>query len=302
VSLVREVITVEPLGEECPACGKLTKSVEYSYEYRGRVSRIFQCNLCTGMFASPIPLPMADDRQMETVDDAELFNNSLLKGLHEKFIIEREIKQTRKLLGKKQFSVLDVGCGTGWTSSIWARHGADVTGLEPSAPRARIARERHGFTVIESFVEGLDTNLKFDVIIIRHVLEHLKNPLQVITDLRVHLADKGLLLVIVPNIDCIGKILFREHWTWVLPFHCHFFTPSSLKALLTRAGLTVAKSYQTPSPLWYPESFLRSTGLEGKIGAIYRRLSIAALLPFAPVVALGYMAGKSDNITMFARK
>jgi 2-polyprenyl-3-methyl-5-hydroxy-6-metoxy-1,4-benzoquinol methylase len=295
-------MTIEPFGEECPACGNLSKSVEYKYEYHGRVSRIFKCYSCTGLFASPIPLPVADDRQMETVDDADLFNNSLLKGLHEKLIIEREIKHSRKLLDKEKFSVLDVGCGTGWTSSIWARHGADVTGLEPSPPRARIARERHGFTVIESHVEGLDTSLKFDVIIIRHVLEHLENPLQVITNLRPHLEENGLLLVIVPNIDCIGRIFFREHWTWVLPFHCHFFTPQSLRALLTRAGLKVAKSYQTPSPLWYSESFFRFTGMEGKIEAIYKRLSIAALLPFAPVVALGSITGKSDNITMFARK
>jgi protoporphyrinogen oxidase/SAM-dependent methyltransferase len=177
------------------------------------------------MFASPIPLPEADERQMASVDDAELFNNSLLKGLHEKLIIEREIRHAHQLLGTERFTVLDVGCGTGWTSSVWARHGAEVTGLEPSASRARIARERHGFTVIESFVEGLATDLLFDVVIIRHVLEHLEHPLQVITSLRAHLKENGLLLVIVPNIYCIGTLLFREHWTWVLPYHCHFFTP-----------------------------------------------------------------------------
>lgn len=302
MALVRQRETVASRGVECPACGRFTRTVDYRYDYQGRVSRIFSCPGCTGMFASPIPLPEADERQMESVDDAELFNNPLLKGLHEKLIIEREIRHAQKLLGTKRFTVLDVGCGTGWTSSIWARHGAEVTGLEPSAPRARIARERHGFTVIESFVEGLATDLLFDVVIIRHVLEHLEHPLQVITSLRAHLKENGLLLVIVPNIDCIGTLLFREHWTWVLPYHCHFFTPPSLKALLTRAGLTVEKSYQTPSPLWYPESFLRYVSLGGKIAELYRRLSITTLLPFAPLVGLGALIGKSDNITMFARK
>lgn len=279
-----------------------TRLVEYWFIHQGRRSNIFLCKSCNDMFALPIPLPEVDERQMETVDDAELFNNPLLKWLHEKLIIEREIRYTRTLLGKDRFSVLDVGCGTGWTSGVWARHGVDVTGLEPSASRARIARERSGITVIESFVEGLETNQIFDVVIIRHVLEHLENPFQVIQQIKAHLVDNGILLLIVPNIDCLGKILFKEHWTWVLPVHCHFFTPSSLSALLSRSGLSVVKGYQTPSPLWYPESFLRFAGLQGRIADLYRRLSIATLLPFAPLVAIGALIGKSDNITVFSRK
>lgn len=299
IRLQEEIVSQEV---NCPACGRLAKASEYQYDYRGNVTRIFRCAACTGMFAYPIPISEVDERQMESVDDAELFNNSLLKKLHEQLIIKREIRAVVKLLGRERFTVLDVGCGTGWTSSIWARHGAVVTGLEPSAARAEIARSRHGFTVFQTFVEGLATDSKFDVIIIRHVLEHLGDPLQVLAQLRSHLNDNGLLLVIVPNIDCIGRILFQEYWTWVLPYHCHFFTPLSLKTLLARAGLAVVKNYQTPSPLWYPESFLRCIGREGMIAKFYQRLSLAMMIPFAPLVVLGSLIGKSDNITMFARK
>lgn len=79
-------------------------------------------------------------------------------------------------------------------------------------------------------------------------------------------------------------------------------SPPSLKALLNRDGLTVEKSYKTQFPLWYPDSFLRYAGLGGKIAELSRRLIIATLLPFAPLVGLGALIGKSDSITLFARK
>lgn len=83
---------------------------------------------------------------------------------------------------------------------------------------------------------------------------------------------------------------------------CHFFTSPSLKALFSRAGLIVENNCKTSSPLWYPESFLRYAGLGGEISELYRRLSTATLLPFAPLVGLVALFGNCDKITMIVWK
>lgn len=81
-----------------------------------------------------------------------------------------------------------------------------------------------------------------------------------------------------------------------------FFNPRSLQGIVEKAGFCVEKIYQTPSPLWYPASFLNV--LPGSFELrrrFYSKLSLWALIPFAPIVATGYLTGFSDNITLVAR-
>ena len=57
----------------------------------------------------------------------------------------------------------------------------------------------------------------------------------------------------------------------------------------------VVKSYQTPSPLWYPESFTRKFPRLEKM----LKLTPLTMLLFAPLVGLGYLSGNSDNIMLY---
>ncbi len=233
---------------------------------------------------------------MESIGDAELFHSDLFQALHKILIIAPEISRVQKLLGRTDYSMLDVGCGTGWISKIWADSGAHVTGLEPSAARAAVARKR-GIRVLSCYAEDLDDDERYDLIVIRHVVEHLENPKNLLSSFVSRLNPGGLLLVVVPNIDCIGRKIFDSDWTWVLPWHCNFFNPRSLKYLLEGCGYNVAKSWQTPSPLWYPESFALKYP---RIGAMLK-ISPLTMLLFAPLVGLGYISGFSDNLTIIAK-
>lgn len=254
------------------------------------------------MYLHPLLLAERDDRQMESVNDAELFNSPVLQRLHKLLIVDREIKAVRRLLGTRNFSLLDVGCGTGWITALWRDQGADVTGLEPSQNRRRIACDQRGLRVLDCFVEDLGQKETFDVVTIRHVIEHLENPSVILDQIRARLRADGLLIVVVPNIDCLGRFLFDTRWSWILPWHCLYFNPHSLKMLVEQAGFQVEKIYQTPSPLWYPESLARVISERGELTQrLYAKLNIFSLLPFAPLVAAGYVTGFSDNITLIAR-
>lgn len=288
-------------GVICPGCGALAHTVKYEYVVGDARSSIYSCGGCDLMFLSPLVLADLDNRQMDAVDDAELFNNALLKNLHESFIIKKEIRKVRRKLGDGSLSLLDIGCGTGWTTSIWKKGGFDVTGVEPSQQRGDYARKKYGIRIISGYVEDVPLGEKFDVIVIRHVLEHFESPYPVLRSIRNLLNKNGLLVVIVPNLNCIGRYLFNTNWTWVLPWHCNFFNPRSLRHILSRSGFKVLNCYQTPSPLWYPESFLRAFSQFNLISKAYHKLSIVFFVPFAPLIALGYIAGFSENLTIIAK-
>jgi len=284
-------------AEICPSCELQTVNVNYRYSYSGGKSFVYRCDNCSLEFLRPLALAEINERRMESITDAEMFDRTLLKNLHRRFIIQPEINMVRMLLGRRDFNMLDVGCGTGWISRIWADSGASVTGLEPSDNRAAIARKR-GLRVLQCYVEDLDIDERFDLIVARHVIEHIENPRVMLKNLASRLSNDGLLLLVVPNIDCIGRKVFDADWNWVLPWHCSFFSPHSLLHLLNSCGFHAEKLYQTPSPLYYPRSFFRRYPKSGKF---FGNSSLYAMSVFIPLIVIGYLTGCCDNISVFAR-
>jgi SAM-dependent methyltransferase len=238
---------------------------------------------------------------MDSVSDAELFNHSFLKSLHEKLIIGKEISSVKKVQGGRAGALLDIGCGTGWTTELWKNAGYSVSGLEPSPARAEMA-ERRGVRILGGYLEEYTGEELFDVIVLRHVVEHFGEPYEALSRVRGMLRSGGVLVLVVPNIDCIGRFLFQERWSWILPWHCNFFNPKSARTIVERAGLAIEKCYQTPSPLWYPESMARSFPNSRLVRKLFGSRGILPLVLCAPIVLAGFLTGRNDNLTLLARR
>ena len=111
---------------------------------------------------------------------------------------------------------------------------------------------KYGLEVFTVHIEDFQPKQEFDVITMRHILEHIENSLTVLDKLRSILSDYGVLLVTLPNINFIGRYVFQELWEWILPWHLHFYQPQTILRLLERSGFESLRIYQTPSPFWYP--------------------------------------------------
>ena len=284
----------------CPACGSLVHTVQYAYRRDGRESHFYDCAACTFLFARPVLLGELTSRQMDGIDNAEMFNSRLMKQLYVHLFIKREIAKIKKHLPKPQPTLLDIGCGAGWTTRIYADHGFQVTGLEPSAARARHARETYGLTIIEDYLENLEVAARYDVIVFRHVIEHFADPVALIREARRLLAPGGVMLFVVPNINCLGRYLFDTAWAWILPWHCNFFTPKSLRTLLEGEGFECLAYYQTPSPLYFPGAFARKFN-NPLTRWLVTRHKVAAMLATSPLAVAGSMLGMGDNLNAVVR-
>jgi 2-polyprenyl-3-methyl-5-hydroxy-6-metoxy-1,4-benzoquinol methylase len=252
------------------------------------------------LFARPFVIPEITQRQMDTVEDAELFT-PIYKKLHKTFVLKKEINEVRRICGRGTLSLLDVGCGTGWTTNYWQTHDFKVTGIEPSEVRGNLANQRYGFRVIPKYIEHAELDEKYDVAILRHVIEHFEHPFDVVNQVSESLHSKGLIIIVVPNIDCIGRYIFGTSWPWVIEWHCSFFNPLSIKYILNRAGFEVRKMYQTPSPLYYPQGFAGKFP-SSFISKCLQKPGIFPLTFSLPFMMAGLLAGRSDNITVIAQK
>ena len=104
------------------------------------------------------------------------------------------------------------------------------TMLELSA-LGRSIGEKSGIRSV-SKLEELE-NAKFDVILCRHVLEHVDSPLTILNDLRNHLTPKGRLILVLP-VEGNGDLPVQNE----IDFHLYLWNPRTISNLAKRAGFS----------------------------------------------------------------
>jgi 2-polyprenyl-6-hydroxyphenyl methylase/3-demethylubiquinone-9 3-methyltransferase len=120
-------------------------------------------------------------------------------------VIESEIlKKQSNTLNKKDIKILDIGCGGGLVSEPLAEYGFDITGIDALEQNIKKAiqhadkKELNNVKYKQSLPEELDDK-KFDAILILELLEHVKNPENIIKIASQKLKQGGLLFISTIN-------------------------------------------------------------------------------------------------------
>lgn len=138
---------------------------------------------------------------------------------------------------------LDIGCGNGALLARLAELGWETWGIEPDEDAAAAAERAVGLP--GRIMRGLAEDASypacfFDLVTLTHSLEHLDEPLLVLTRVRQWLRPGGLLRVRVPNAASLEARLFGRFWHGLdVPRHRHHFSPATLTLLLTQSGFVV---------------------------------------------------------------
>ncbi len=149
--------------------------------------------------------------------------------------------------GLQNKDLVEIGCGAGDFLRLLCRLGANRgVGIDPSHAGLEEDLEGGGSLriVAEPYTEAW-ADQPADLVVSRHVLEHLHEPLKLLGTLR-HVAEARPELLVffeVPN----ALYTLREGGIWdVIYEHCSYFTPPSLAAAFDRAGFlaeTVDETY-----------------------------------------------------------
>lgn len=139
--------------------------------------------------------------------------------------------------------LLDVGCGTGDFLFDMRDAGWDVYGLEPYQKAANIARKR-GIPVLGDTIEKSDLAASsLDAITSRHVIEHVDDPALFFRKSLNALKPGGKLVVLTPNTESRGHLLFKGAWIHLdPPRHFHLFSIGAIRRAAVAAGFDVVSS------------------------------------------------------------
>lgn len=215
-----------------------------------------------------------------------------------------EMRPLRPFL-KPGAPVLEVGCGTGsFLNLIRERFGADVVGIERSPEAAKLARAR-GVRVVDGTL--LDARLPdrgFDAVIMRHVLEHVPDPRDVLAETRRILGTRGALLLTIPVTGGWDHRAFGPSWEgYEIPEHLWLFPRAALMRLLDETGFSVESGRDAPVPNSWIKGARRRLQRRGSQRAA-RAVSLrnpVALLAASPLGLASALARRSSRLTLLAR-
>jgi len=139
--------------------------------------------------------------------------------------------------------LLDVGCGTGDFLVACKNNGWIINGVEPNLNAKKIisSKLQDGEIIYADLFEL--NNEQFDVITLWHVLEHVPNLQDYISELIKLLKPNGVLIVAVPNFKSYDANYYNEFWAaFDVPRHLWHFSKKSIELLFSKQGMIVSKT------------------------------------------------------------
>lgn len=218
----------------CPICRGTTRRTlftrrDYTHGVSDYEFPVVKCSECGFVFVSPRPNSKAIHRfyppEFYTVDLSP-----------EQVLADRKASldaRVAMLEGLSPGRILDIGCSRGeflhrMREREWDPYGIDFSETPPNMFNLPVF---NGDVERAPYEPG-----SFDVVTLWAVLEHVHDPIDMLTHVRRFLKKSGRAFVLVPNFNSIpGRFMRHDD----VPRHLMMFTPRTLKEAARRAGLKV---------------------------------------------------------------
>jgi SAM-dependent methyltransferase len=184
------------------------------------------------------------------------------QGHHKAFAYKKWDKNFKYLNQTRNhpLRLLDIGCGTGGflehaQNGEFELYGFDASKAQSEYARKRFPNVRYARSCSEYLVEHGDRKLQFDVITLWDVIEHIRNPLDYLREMRGVIRPGGLVYISTPNglaklwklklykLFSIEIDLRGEFMPWE---HVFYYSPRSLEYLLRKSGFKMLKLGAVP--------------------------------------------------------
>jgi 2-polyprenyl-3-methyl-5-hydroxy-6-metoxy-1,4-benzoquinol methylase len=144
-------------------------------------------------------------------------------------------------------NVLDIGCSGGdflstFSSDSWNKFGIDLTD-----DALKLAEKNHSIKTFKGKIWETDVGQDYDLVMMRGVIEHFKNPIPAMKKAVDILKPGGLIYITAtPAGDAFAFNVYRNKWRLFTPLeHIHFFSAKHLNKLFKDFG---AESLATHYP------------------------------------------------------
>jgi len=295
----------------CEVCGR----EDFKFIIRQDKYKIFRCKNCCLVFSHPIPSEEELDEFYQNFSYNE-FESMFAKENEQiaEYVMQGQLNLLRRLgadISGGRF--LDIGCGNGYYLYGAKAAGFEAFGVEKDKSSAESAEANYGVKIFSRDLEdcGFPDEF-FDIIKMRHVIEHLRYPNEYLREVYRILKRGGVLIVETPNtgsLETIPRLYFldafkklkiympqlslrrklflslRREWKFTdPPRHLYGFSKANMERLLSANGFLCLKT-QTAAmgdKLYFPISdgfrnFLRNNEKEAR-KRLYKKSKVRYIL------------------------
>ncbi len=148
------------------------------------------------------------------------------------------IYETIKTINKENSKILEIGSGLGYTTFAINKSGYDCVGIDISKEAIEKARHAFGDNYRNISLFELKEEVRYDLVIMTELLEHVVNPKDFISKCREILKKDGKILITTPN-----KNFYPTKTIWLgdlPPVHLWFYTEQALKNIASQLNLKIS--------------------------------------------------------------
>lgn len=284
-------------GRPCIVCGNWDQSRRHSR----RFSWLRRCTSCGLQFADPQP----SDEELADIYRADYYEgfgcrdgagepyHQMMRGRADRLLAAAALTFP---LGR----LLDVGSGLGNLLDVAQERGWNVQGVEPNAYAVDSADQRLPGATFCGGVEGFEAALgSFDLITCLDVIEHLRQPDEVLQRFHEWLRPGGGVVISTPDVGSLSARLMGSRWPHYHRDHLWYFNRRSLIAVVERAGFQVIECGRAKKA--FTLQYLLSILSQPEQAPVIRRTAAVALR-LAPGWIARRMFTLREGLFLMARK
>lgn len=214
----------------------------------------FRCNACDALSIDPVPASRLGEIYPANYYSFATQRPGIVYRVKD-WLDRRWFRGIIRDIPGASLSALDVGGGTGQQLATLKAADARVsrTVIVDLDDKAEAVARASGHEYVRARIEDASLRGPFDVILLLNLIEHVQDPLAVLTKVRALLSPRGVVLIKTPNYDSLDARLFR-HRNWGgyhCPRHWVIFSQPSFKRLVENSGLRVQRwQYTQGAPFW----------------------------------------------------
>ncbi|MBN2383735.1 methyltransferase domain-containing protein [bacterium] len=271
---------------DCILCQQMNSRTLPYFHHESPIGNLelHQCRTCGLIYQNP-RLP---ERMLDRLYDQDYFEHGEFGGKDKtrSYFNPREQKDLlrfyQRVLSRiarikpTPATLLEIGCAGGHFLLQARQLGYSVHGIEISEYASEQARSRYGLDVLTGTLETTAMPEKScDIIYLKDVLEHVRNPLTFLEECRRILKPDGLIVILVPSYinspimrlyitiwnrsPRLRALIWSNRGKFLLdkPFHLFEFTEKTLSMIVVKAGYSIlsVENYTRP-PLYSHQGFL----------------------------------------------
>lgn len=224
---------------------------------------VYQCDECSLYFINS-----PTDEEINSLYKNEYHNNiknKLFETAKSKMRYARSLSQfnfIKQTIDLKNKDICEIGAFDGLLLSLFKKNNNNVFGYEINDDARVYAQKKYNIDLKENFLESKS---KYDIIILSHVIEHFKEPKDILIKIKSMLKKEGFIYIEVPNSPMPEECSYEMLMRYLNTEHIVNFTMDNLIKFVESANLKVIRSEYNNYNINMDNEDLRISLLEGSL-------------------------------------